>query len=112
MRVFCGRGRNRHRWATREQLRQQASEIGTENGALTEWEVEQLLGLCGVPLTARVVDVDSVAEAIVETICRPKVSGNHSLASPHIGLSHLSPTRLASPQPPTSANSSYVLAAV
>merc|ERR1719253_445692 len=55
MRAFAGRGRHRHRWITRDQLRQQAAELSAgDEDVLTEWEVEQLLGLCGISGQTRV----------------------------------------------------------
>lgn len=57
--------------ASRETLRSQATRFEKEGG-LSPDDFDELLLLCGVPLTAKKVPLDSVVATMVETICHPK----------------------------------------
>jgi len=59
-------------------------------GCLSELELEHLLELCGAPLGTKNVEVDSLANSIIETICQPKALPFRAMSS-GTGSAHGSP---------------------
>merc|ERR1712232_975154 len=55
----------------REALRSSATRFGCDGG-LTKEDFDELLALCGIPLTAKTVKLESIVDGVIETICHPK----------------------------------------
>lgn len=80
LRTLAGRGR---RIATKDHLRQTVAETlaavardgagGDGAPLLTEADLEEMMDICGVPATARALDMEALTNLIVEMICQPKV---------------------------------------
>eukprot|EP00928_Gymnodinium_smaydae_P090482 TRINITY_DN74274_c0_g1_i1.p1 TRINITY_DN74274_c0_g1~~TRINITY_DN74274_c0_g1_i1.p1 ORF type:complete len:475 (-),score=75.17 TRINITY_DN74274_c0_g1_i1:115-1539(-) len=56
---------------SRETLRARATQFENEGG-LSAADFDELLELCGVPLTAKSLRLESIASSIVDTICHPR----------------------------------------
>merc|ERR1712151_325341 len=62
--------------ADRAALQVSATRFESEGG-LTKDDFDEMLALCGIPLTAKTVKLDSIVDGVIQTICHPKAQTIH-----------------------------------